>query len=169
MWTNYGTNIAKHDILIPFWFPSCQHLQCSSKNWNNIIILYNPSPVCQKLIKRWNPAMCLLGNCNVNQLWFCPFNICIVALRIGIILSFHIISVILMPVRQQELTKCKNGKTWYFLWFSLCHRLCYAANETTRKLQCDNLYSLAYAIDTCVMQIMKQQEKCNVIPWHDEM
>ena len=45
---------------------------------------------------------------------------------------------IVMPVRQWELVQCKCGKTWYFLWFSLCHRYTCVTQliETTGKLQC---------------------------------
>jgi hypothetical protein len=153
MWTNYGTNIAKHDILIPFWFPSFQHLQCSSKNCNNIIILYNPSSVCQKLIKRCNPVVPLFNGSNILQLiqlWFLSFQHfhCGYKNWHNIIIPYNFSHIdakasryeILMPVRQRELAQCNGGKTWYFLWFSLRHRyLCYAANETTGKLQCDTM------------------------------
>jgi len=152
MWTNYGTNIAKHDILIPFWFPSFQHLQCSSKSWNNIIILYNPLSVFQKLIKRCNPVVPLFNGSNILQLPIWLWFLFIQHLHCGsknwhnIIIPCNFSHIdtkasryeILMPVRQWELMQCKFGKTWYFLWFSLCHRyLCYTANGTTGKLQCD--------------------------------
>ena len=109
---------------------------------------------------KYSILLCLCSMIATFHNWsdydFCPSNICIVALRIGIKLSFHIISVIL------------TQRHWGMRYW------CWCTNESSQNVSvgrlaifCDSVY----AIDTCVMQLMYAANEttgkmqCDTMTW----